>query len=361
MAEKPLPDAKYLINLVKNLEKDIRDSQKKTELILASLPVGMIMIDNDGKVKVANRIIQNLFGYKRKDLFQKPISFLFPGFEFKPFEGTIEKFGLKANGDRLPSQLSMVELKIDNSDTIFLFVSDISERFEIEQLKREFIQMISHDLRTPLANMSGEIELLLAGKYGALSQEGRDHISKIDKSLNRVVGMISQLIEFEKMESDSVLIETSTNNLTVTVKEAISDVERLASHKNIDLIAWDQNLFAQFDNEKIHRVLVNLISNAVKFTADDGIIKLGYKNTLDWIEISVTDSGRGIPEDQREMVFSKYHQVESSDQTEKGGTGLGLAICKSIVEAHGGAIGVRESDLDGKGSTFWFTIPAEED
>lgn len=361
MTDPPLPDAKYLITLVNSLERDIRDSQKKTELILASLPVGLIILDENGGINVANRIVQDMFGYKRKELFQKSIDFIFPEFKFSHFEGTIEKFGQCANGDKLASQLSMVQVTINDEKTVFLFVADISERYEMERLKRDLIQMISHDLRTPLANVSGVVELLLTGKYGDLSNEGQEQVGKIDKSLNRVINMISELIEIEKLESDSVLIELSTNNLTVTVKEAISDVERLASDKNIELMVWDQNLFAQFDNEKIHRVLVNLISNAIKFSPEDSIIKLGYKNTMDWLEINVTDSGRGIAEEDKELVFSKYHQVQKSDETVKGGYGLGLAICKSIVEAHGGAIGVRDSDLGEDGSTFWFTLPSEED
>lgn len=112
------------------------------------------------------------------------------------------------------------------------------------------------------------------------------------------------------------------------------------------------------DGAKLVQVLVNLLSNAIKFSPKQGHVSVVCQEKEGWLQVQVSDEGRGIPHAESELIFERFHQVEVSDRVEKGGTGLGLAICKSIVEAHGGQIGVQ-SEV-GQGSTFWFKIPASK-
>lgn len=361
MSDSAIPDSKHLLTLVKQLEQEIELSHERTSLILSTMPVALMLVKTDGTIEVTNRLVEDMFGYSRKELFAKPIADLFIDLKLDSKIANQERFARRANGEQFPTQISVARVPTPDGERTFVFILDISERHRIEKMRRDFVAMISHDLRTPLANASGVLELGAAGKFGEISPQLKEELGRAETSLNRVISMISQLLEVEKLEDETMAVELRTANLTATVREAKSEVLRLAEAKHIEIHTWEESLFARYDRERTHRVLVNLLANAIKFSAEQASITVSYSVSAKWIELAVEDSGRGVPPENRESIFSKYAQVARTDNTEKGGVGLGLAICKAIVEAHGGAIGVRDSRNGTTGCTFWFTLPVAEE
>lgn len=167
-------------------------------------------------------------------------------------------------------------------------------------------------------------------------------------------------IDLEKLESGTVLIAPMPCDLKRIFEHSLNSVEVFAREKSVKL-AFPEKCNVEFtaDPDRIVQVLVNLISNAVKFSPPNGTVYVGCEEQAQWLRLTVTDQGRGIPAQYRQSIFERFQQVEAGDAKKKGGTGLGLAICKSIIEQHGGNIGVDSEE--GKGSTFWFTLPYEND
>ncbi|MCA9800519.1 MAG: PAS domain S-box protein [Cyanobacteria bacterium HKST-UBA02] len=356
MKEENVADV-HLLSLIQSLEKEIELSQEKTRLILSSLPLALVLVKDGAAIDVVNRVVQEMFGYSRKDLYGKSISLLFPDLDTAAIPASCETMARRANGERFATQVSTVTMTTPDGDRLFIFANDISKRYELEQIKRDFIAMVSHDLRSPLMSISGTLELSRSGKLGELSALGNELMEQAEKSLNRVLDMIAQLIEVEKLEGQNALLDIQVNNLSFTLKEATADVERLAEQKRISIESrFPDSVYAAYDNDKIHRILVNLLANAIKFSPEESVITVEHRADSACHEVVVRDCGRGVPPEERERIFSKYAQVFRSDSRQEGGTGLGLAICKTLVEAHGGAIGVGEG-TGGRGSAFWFTLP----
>ncbi len=239
--------------------------------------------------------------------------------------------------------------------TFFCVVHDVTERYEIERLKQEFVSMVSHDLRSPLASLQGILSLLELGAYGQLSEKGTQMVKTADFEMARLMRLIDGLLDLEKMEAGKMQLDKSAVDLQMVVQQTIDAVGYLIEKSGIQIETPSESLEVFADGPKLVQVLINLVTNAVKFSPKGSTIKISYDDLDDHFEVLVADQGRGIPASQLDLVFERFKQVEVKDHSEKGGKGLGLAICRSIVEAHGGTIGVES--VEGEGSTFWFTIP----
>lgn len=243
----------------------------------------------------------------------------------------------------------------DDDRSLFCVVHDVTERKNMEKLKREFVQMISHDLRSPLTSLQMTLNMLLEGLYGSLSPAGRPRVEFAASDLSRLINMINQLVEFEHMESgklDLVFDEVEVENMLARSVEA---VRSLAEYNKIKLSVDACQESIKADGSRLIQVIVNLLGNAVKFSPPNSTITVAAFRCGDCLEVQVTDQGRGIPEEHCKKIFNRFEQVEIDDARVKGGSGLGLAICKAIVEEHGGTIGVNSKE--GEGSTFWFRVP----
>lgn len=227
---------------------------------------------------------------------------------------------------------------------------------EAQRVKQEFYQMVSHDLRTPLTTVQFFISVLLKGNYGELSGRGAKAAERSQSALTRLLSMVNSLLDIEKLSSEGFELELCKCRLEDLLRRASESVLGFAEMNKVSLeLSIKDDIEFDADPDRIIQVLVNLISNAVKFSEEGQTVRLAGKLEGDRVEISVCDHGRGIPNESRARIFEKFKQVSKEDASEKGGTGLGLPICKMIVEAHGGEIGV-ESEM-AKGSRFWFWIP----
>jgi signal transduction histidine kinase len=226
---------------------------------------------------------------------------------------------------------------------------------ESELSKRELMAMITHDLRSPLAAVQAVLELLSMGVYGEQTTEAVEHLGLAEDNVVRVLRLINDLLDIEKMRAGRLNMEIESTPLADVIKRSSEAVKTLAAKREVRIEAEETNASVNADAGRVTQVLINLLSNAIKYTPDKGTIVIGVKDLDEHaVEVSVTDTGCGIAPEYHETIFEKFEQASSAEIGQMKGTGLGLAICKAIVEQHGGTIGVR-SEL-GEGSTFWFTL-----
>jgi signal transduction histidine kinase/putative methionine-R-sulfoxide reductase with GAF domain len=240
---------------------------------------------------------------------------------------------------------------------LFEEIAQKSRELEIaSQHKSQFVANMSHELRTPLAAMLGYAELLKEGVYGALPDKSIATITRIQSNGKHLLGLINTVLDISKIEAGQFklnLAEYAIGNVVETVRvatESLAAAKKLALETNVtkDL---PQGLG---DEQRLTQVLLNLVGNAIKFT-DAGEVRITAVAANGHLALSVSDTGPGIPPQERDRIFEKFHQIDASSTRTKGGTGLGLAIAKQIVEMHGGRIWV-ESTL-GQGSTFRMELP----
>ena len=240
---------------------------------------------------------------------------------------------------------------------LFEEIAQKSRELEIaSQHKSQFVANMSHELRTPLAAILGYAELIQEGFYGPLPEKSIDALTRIRTNGKHLLGLINTVLDIAKIESGQFTLNIGEYALESVVETVRAATESLAAAKNLVLkteVAKRMPL-GLGDEQRLTQVLLNLVGNALKFT-DAGEVRILAMAANGGFAVSVTDTGPGIPAEEKTRIFEQFHQVDSSDTKAKGGTGLGLAIAKQIVEMHGGRIWV-ESTL-GKGSTFQVELP----
>jgi signal transduction histidine kinase len=240
---------------------------------------------------------------------------------------------------------------------LFEEIAHKSRELEIaSQHKSQFVANMSHELRTPLAAILGYAELMQEGFYERLGQKSLDALTRIRSNGKHLLGLINTVLDIAKIESGQFTLNMTEYAIESVVETVRAATESLAQNKKLTLTtSVDKSLPVGLgDEQRLTQVLLNLVGNAIKFT-DRGEVRVTAKAINGHFNVSVTDTGPGIPEHERARIFEQFHQVDSSLTNTKGGTGLGLAIAKQIVEMHGGRIWV-ESTV-GKGSTFQMELP----
>lgn len=269
-------------------------------------------------------------------------------------EGKLENKLLRQDGRFIDMLWSGHWISTENS--YFCVAHDFTERRELERFKQEFAAMVSHDLRTPLAAVQSTLAVLGRGAWGQLSERGMQKIAGAEANITRSIEMINTLLDLEKMELGKLELMVEQASLVQILKRCRDAVMSLAERKFIAIGLPEDDVTLMVDPDRLLQVGINLLGNAIKFSPEESNIEITYVREDHWITVRITDEGPGIPDEQQKNIFDRYHQLDGDLQAKKEGSGLGLAICKSIVEAHGGTIGVESSA--GAGSTFWFRVPA---
>jgi signal transduction histidine kinase len=229
---------------------------------------------------------------------------------------------------------------------------------ELDRLKSDFVSNVSHELRTPLTAIKGSADLLLREVAGPLTERQTHYLTRMRSNTQHLAGLINDLLDLSKIEAGKVELKAARVSLGGLVHEVVETLRPMAAEKPIALeaTASEPSILVWADRDKVTQVLMNLIGNAIKFTPAHGTITVATtRNGADWVEVSVKDTGPGIPPEEKEKIFEKFYQAAEVGRPKPKGTGLGLAISKALVELHGGRIWV-ESELN-RGSNFSFTLP----
>lgn len=370
----------------------LKESDTRFRSITESASDAIIAADHEGKITFWNHGAQELFGYSESEALANSILMLMPEeFRYAHVKGfnrvlstgqstlsgqVIELQGLKKNGTTFPLEASLSSWQVVGHQFFAAIMRDISERKQIEQAirekdakamaaemanqaKGEFVANMSHEIRTPMNAVIGLTDLALQTK---LKPKTKDYLTKIANSSRSLLRIINDILDFSKLEAGRLELE-SVNFLLRDVFDHLSDLFRATSaEKNVELI-MGMSAECRYgligDYLRVEQVLMNLISNALKFT-EQGIIEV-WVETLKQdteqiiLEFSVKDTGIGMTEEQVKRLFQAFSQADGSTTRKYGGTGLGLSISKHLVEMMGGTISVKSTI--NQGSLFSFSIP----
>ena len=234
--------------------------------------------------------------------------------------------------------------------------NQIALQTQRESLQANLLRAVSHDLRTPLTNINGSVGILM-GKDQTLKPEVREQLyTAIDDDTNWLINMTENLLAATQLETDRTKLKTAPELLEDLFQSAVRQLDRRARDHHISVDLEDQTLMASMNAGMIQRVIINMMNNAIQYTPKDSHIILSGTRRKDWVEISVSDDGPGIPDEAKKHLFDLFYTAEQGKPDSKRGLGLGLHLCQSIVNAHGGTITV--SYHAPSGTTFRFTLPA---
>ncbi|PKK91163.1 MAG: hypothetical protein CVV64_05180 [Candidatus Wallbacteria bacterium HGW-Wallbacteria-1] len=269
-----------------------------------------------------------------------------------------ERTIMSPNGDPMQMECTFLPLASGKGDRrgYVATLRDVTRERELDRLKSEFISVVSHELRTPLASIKGTVEIMIAGILGPIAQEQREFLQVMLGETDRLIRLISDILDLEKMESGKMSIRIEQVDIVAIMREVVSSSSALGIEKGlkVETNLPQEETFAKIDPDKFRQIIHNLLSNAIKYT-DRGKVSAGLTTTGDRVRFWIADTGMGIDSSRLAVVFDKFYQVDSSSTRKTGGTGLGLPITRRIVELHGGIIWV--DSIPGQGSTFFVELP----
>ena len=356
------------------LEEELAESERAealTRSILDTAVDGILTIDEKGVVQTVNAAVERLFGYPAEEVVGQNVSLLMPEPDRSAHDGYLRRYhetgerrvigrgreveGLRRDGTRFPLYLSVGEMRVGDERRFTGIVQDITERHEVDRLKKQFVSTVSHELRTPLTSLRGSLGLLSEGALGELPEAATEILDIAERNATRLARLIDDILDLERMETGQMVLDRRPTPAQGVLEGARETVGALAARHRVAVELPDTDGIVWGDRDRLAQVVVNLLSNAIKFSPEGGRVEVETRTDGADLRVTVSDEGRGVPPGFRQEIFEPFRQVEGSDARQKGGTGLGLAICRSIVEQHGGAIGVE--GRQGPGTTFWFTVP----
>jgi len=374
-------------------EESLRAREARIRAILNHTADGIITID-EGRIDTFNRAAERIFGYAEADVVGKDIWSLMStpeteeggddleeheDTEDRPSSFSCEVVGKRKDGSTFPLELSLSEVSVGERQLVTALVRDISDRKRGEadqraagealreakeaaerasRAKTEFLANMSHEIRTPLNAILGMADLLAEAK---LDTESKQYVRIFRRASESLLAIVNDILDLSKVEAEKLELEAIPFDLHEVVALAIEATSLRAAEKSLDLtwhIAPETPRYLVGDPTRVKQVLLNLLGNAVKFTAQGGVdLHAAQAEGPDgsvMIELTVSDTGIGIPEEKIHAVFDRFSQVDSSTTRVHGGTGLGLAICRSLVGLMGGRIWA-ERRKDGPGTSVRFT------
>lgn len=347
--------------------KVLKAGEARIRALIENLPVGIVVLDAHGTIEFLNSTIESSFKYANHQLLGKRLSKLFvPGQAVvdgapdspqarEAFGRNMELTALARGGQEFPVDFMLASIEMEGESKTLAMILDATEKYQLKKMRQAFVSMVRSELKEPLTKVAAFLTRFENGSLGTVSPKGASTTKLMQQNIERLIVLLNDLFDLEKLESGKIDIDPAPTQLNVIFERSINAVQMFAQKHNVRLEAPSYQLELYADANRVVQVLVNLMSNAIKFSPPQSIVTLAVRQSPTQVEISVIDQGRGIPATHLDAVFEAYKQVEDGDAKKKGGTGLGLAICKTIVEAHGGQIGVNSEE--GKGCVFWLRLP----
>jgi PAS domain S-box-containing protein len=351
-------------------EEALRVSESRANAIFQSAIDGVITFNSDYLIDTVNPAAETMFGYSAAEMRNLHIHHLMLIGEPQssanrstangapPATGLRLVTGWRRNGEAFPIELTVSPVQLRDRTIYTGIIRDVTERTKLDRMKSEFVSMVSHELRTPLTSIKGSLSLLNTNVVGELPPRARNMISIGLQNAERLLRLINDILDIEKIETGKMEFTFAPMEVRELIEEAIQAnkafLDQFGVQAAID-VAAEARVMVSGDHHRLMQVLANLISNATKYSPEQGTITVGAKYQDGAVRIWVKDQGPGIPESFKNLIFQKFSQADASDTRRPGGTGLGLSIAKAIVEQHRGTIGYDSEP--GKGATFYFDLP----
>ncbi len=375
------------------------NAERRFRELLEAAPDGIIEVDCEGRIVLMNPVTEKMFGYSAAELLGRSVDILLPedaraahtrhraqywdNPTARSMARGITLHGRRKDGSSFPVEISLSPVRTEGGIRVTAIMRDVTQRKEDEariqalreehtrqvelrneeveranRLKSEFLANMSHELRTPLHTVIGFAELLGEEVKGPLNPDQKRFISHIYKDAQHLLNLINEVLDLSRIEAGKLVLNLEYVNMAELLEETVSSFRPQSELKSLQInTTTPANPYAFADPVRMRQIIRNLLGNAVKFTPAGGRIDVGLEVLQTALQISVADTGLGIPHEEQDAIFDNFHQVIGPDSAFREGTGLGLPITRRLVEAHGGRIRVESEP--GKGSRFTFTVPLE--
>lgn len=361
------------LNILEDVEEARLSSEEerdKTKAIIANFADGLIVLDKENRVTLINPGAERLLGIKAKTLEGKILTSFTQPYSLKRLTQLLaakeEKDGLfrKELFFKQPQEqvLEVTTVSLTPRAENVIILHDISREKLIERMKTEFVSLAAHQLRTPLSAIKWTLKMLLDGDLGEITKEQEEFIGKTYRSNERMINIINDLLDVTRIEEGRYLYKPAFAQIENIIQLVINSYQEEIKEKRIKFKFKTPKVKLpkiKIDIEKMRLAIQNLFDNAIRYTPLGGEVKVSLKHAKKKIEFQIQDNGMGIPEDQKERIFTKFFRGTNVVRMETDGTGLGLFIAKNIIEAHGGKIWFESKE--GKGTAFYFTLPTKEE
>ena len=373
---------------LKKKERESNETTKKLEEIMNTAADGIVTANQLGIMESFNRAAERIFGYSAEEVIGNNISLLVPSSDTGEHDNYIKNYmksgvssvigssrvleAKRKNGEVFPISISISDMQFEDRRIFTAIFHDITTQKKNEEelvkakevaekankIKTDFISSMSHDLRTPLNAILGFGQLLEIDCKDSLTDNQKGYVKEIMDGGNHLLNLINDILDLARIESGKVMLTIEDVNVNDTVYECLAMLESLVEDRGIEItnnINEEGSLFVKADSTRLKQVLLNIISNAIKYNKQGGSIQVDCIEVSDKkLNISIKDTGIGIAEEQHAEVFSPFTRF-NEESPEIEGTGIGLTVSKQLIEVMGGTIGF--SSESGKGSAFWIELP----
>jgi len=347
--------------------------KKQTEAIVRSVAAGVVVVNNKGEVLLMNPAAEKLLNTTKEQKTGKALTEgateeqLFSMAKKASLDGEtdIEIDGKEDTKKILRSSSAVIEDENGQTVGMVTVLNDITKQKELDSMKDQFLSNVTHELRNPIGAIKQSISVILEETAGPVTEPQKKFLSNAKRNLERLGALIDDILDLAKLEAKKMEIKPQPTAITAVIDEVSQTLSAWIKNKDISLVEDIQENLPEIniDPDRIVQVLMNIISNAIKFTPKGGTITLGAqllkKEKGDQMEISIADTGVGIPKNDLPKIFGKFQQAKNRSLGDISGTGLGLAIALEIVQLHGGEISVDSEE--GKGTKFIISLPTTEE
>jgi PAS domain S-box-containing protein len=370
---------KAILNILEDIDQEkelAQEDRDRLSIILQSIGDGVFVVDKELNIVIFNKIASNISGYsieetigkkydqilkfineknnKINDEFIKETISTGQSKNMANHTQLIRKDGSKIAVADSASPLKNKEGKVIGCVVVF---RDVTKEREVDRMKTDFISLASHQLRTPLSAMRWFSEMLLAGDAGKLNKEQTEFAQNISESNQRLIDLVNGLLNISRIESGRIIIDPKPTDIKKLIDGVISEIKPSLDdkHQQLTFSVRHKTNKINIDSKLVRNVYLNLLTNAIKYTLDKGKISILVSETEKEIITQITDTGLGIPEKEQEKIFTRFFRATNVIKNETDGTGLGLYLAKAIAESSGGKLWFKSEQ--GKGTTFWFSLP----
>jgi len=355
----------------KDMESRLRESEEKLRSVVNTANEAIITINNEKQIIFWNRAAQTCFGYAEQDAIGLPLVALFSEGDAKVLEPEVDRIiqtgvstilgkSLEVSGRRkgdvfFPMECSLATWRMNRQVFLTIIGKDITERKKIDQMKSDFVSLVSHQLRTPLAGIMGCVDNMLWGLSGTLSFKQMEYLQVMKEISSRGYRIIANLLNISRLERGVISMDIRPVDLCYVARNAVQEHSAAIESKGVKLAVDfpDEEILVLADKDKLFEAISNVVHNASKFT-DAGKISVRVFSDYSEGKIKISDTGPGIPPESMKYMFTR-NQILSGNATYKGGCGLGLFISKQFMQLQKGDVDVQSRV--GKGTAFTFRIP----
>lgn len=355
-----------MVESLKGEEELLKRSEQQMRSMIENIPVGLAVLDKHSDIEFANSASERILGYDQPELLDRNLSSLLSNSSYAqdsnwiahlPPQQVVEVSGTRKDGSSVYVELSTTPSAVSESDERRLaMLLDVSERHQIQKMRRAFVAMVSHELRTPLTSVGMFLEMLEMGLVGSQSSNLSSEIARSRANVSQLILLITDLLDLEKTEADKMPLAPTATIAEDIIDKAIENVGKQLEERNIRAHFEGSEIELFVDVEKLTKAMTHLLSGLIRLTPSGGLIVVDVENGPDGVtDIKVKANNINIPPEQRQFLFERFQQVEI------GGTrhslGLGFALCQAIVKRHGGSTSVADTTSAEGGTSLLVRLP----